>query len=165
MPLERSVDPGPSVPFSCLPQLLEHQAKRIPNAPAILAPGRAPLTYGRLYQHIENMGRGLRAMGISIGARYGSTDVAGVSFTEKEHDYAVETKKTVLAFIHGDPGSIPVVKVDTDTALAARLTGFRDKVSGALPSLLDTHDVRLMLDGYRRKFCGRKVAQRRGTLP
>ena len=44
--------------------LLEHQAKRIPDAPAILAPGRAPLTYGRLYQHIDRMGRTLRAMGI-----------------------------------------------------------------------------------------------------
>ena len=36
---ERSADPRPSVPFSCLPHLLEHQAKRIPDAPAILAPG------------------------------------------------------------------------------------------------------------------------------
>ena len=64
MPAERSTDPRPSVPFSCLPHLLEHQAKRIPDAPAILAPGRAPLTYGRLYQHIDKMGRTLRAMGI-----------------------------------------------------------------------------------------------------
>jgi hypothetical protein len=37
-----------------------------------------------------------------IGARYGSVDAAGVSFTEKEYDYAVGQKKTVLAFIHGD---------------------------------------------------------------
>jgi acyl-CoA synthetase (AMP-forming)/AMP-acid ligase II len=44
--------------------LLEHQAKRIPDAPAILAPGRPPLTYGRLYQHIETVERGLRGMGI-----------------------------------------------------------------------------------------------------
>ena len=64
MPAEHSTDPRPSVPFSCLPHLLEHQAKRIPDAPAILAPGRAPLTYGRLYQHIDKMGRTLRAMGI-----------------------------------------------------------------------------------------------------
>ena len=64
MPTEHSADPRPSVPFSCLPHLLEHQAKRIPDAPAILAPGRAPLTYGRLYQHIDKMGRALRAMGI-----------------------------------------------------------------------------------------------------
>jgi acyl-CoA synthetase (AMP-forming)/AMP-acid ligase II len=43
---------------------LEHQAKRIPDAPAILAAGRAPLTYARLYQQIDEMGRALRAMGI-----------------------------------------------------------------------------------------------------
>jgi hypothetical protein len=54
----------PSVPFLCLPHLLEHQARRIPDAPAILAPGRAPLTYYRLYQHIDEMERRLRAMGM-----------------------------------------------------------------------------------------------------
>jgi acyl-CoA synthetase (AMP-forming)/AMP-acid ligase II len=60
---ERSFGPRP-VPFLCLPHLLERQARRIPDAPAILAPGRAPLSFGRLYQHIEEVERGLRAMGI-----------------------------------------------------------------------------------------------------
>ena len=55
---------GPPFRFRAFLDLLEHQAKRIPDAPAILAPGRAPLTYGRLYQHVEQMGRTLRAMGI-----------------------------------------------------------------------------------------------------
>jgi acyl-CoA synthetase (AMP-forming)/AMP-acid ligase II len=64
MPDDHSVEPRPSVPFSCLPHALEHHAKRIPDAPAILAPGRAPLNYRRLYQHIDTMGRTLRAMGI-----------------------------------------------------------------------------------------------------
>lgn len=64
MPGGRSEDRKRSVPFSCLPLLLQYHAKRIPDRPAILAPGRAPLTYGRLYQHIETMGRALRAMGI-----------------------------------------------------------------------------------------------------
>jgi hypothetical protein len=64
-----------------------------------------------------------------IGARYGSMDAAGVSFTEKEYDYAVEQRKTVLAFIHGDPDSIAVSKADTDPALAAKLNAFREKVS------------------------------------
>jgi acyl-CoA synthetase (AMP-forming)/AMP-acid ligase II len=64
MSAERSLDRNPSVPFSCIPHLLEHQAKRVPDAPAILAPDRAPLTYGRLYQHIDKMGRTLRALGI-----------------------------------------------------------------------------------------------------
>jgi acyl-CoA synthetase (AMP-forming)/AMP-acid ligase II len=64
MTAERSINPRPSVPFSCLPDVLQHQAKRIPDAPAILAPERAPLTYGRLYQHIHEMGHTLRATGI-----------------------------------------------------------------------------------------------------
>src|SRR5438552_11503969 len=64
MPTEHSVNPRPSVPFSCLPHLLKHQAERIPDAPAILAPGRAPLTYGRLFRHVDEMRCTLRAMGI-----------------------------------------------------------------------------------------------------
>src|SRR5262249_11112005 len=60
MPTERSLGPPPAVPFSCLPHLLENQAKRIPDAPAVLAPGRAPLTYRRLHQHVESMARTLR---------------------------------------------------------------------------------------------------------
>jgi acyl-CoA synthetase (AMP-forming)/AMP-acid ligase II len=53
-----------TISFSSIPGLLEHHAQRSPDALAILAPGRAPLTYGRLYQHIEDVGRTLRAMGI-----------------------------------------------------------------------------------------------------
>jgi acyl-CoA synthetase (AMP-forming)/AMP-acid ligase II/acyl carrier protein len=64
MPNGRSVDARGSVPFLCLPLVLEHQAKRIPEAPAIFAAGRAPLTYERLYQHVDRMGRMLRALGI-----------------------------------------------------------------------------------------------------
>jgi oxalate---CoA ligase len=64
MPAEHPVDPRPAVPFSSLSHLLEHHAKRIPEAPAILAPARPPLSYGRLYRHIEETGHALRAMGI-----------------------------------------------------------------------------------------------------
>src|SRR5262245_15845999 len=56
---EPSVDERTSVR-----SLLEHQARRIPDALAVLSPGRVPLTYRSLYQHIDNMGRTLRAMGI-----------------------------------------------------------------------------------------------------
>jgi acyl-CoA synthetase (AMP-forming)/AMP-acid ligase II len=48
---------------------LEHQARRVPDAPAILAPGRAALTYRDLYQHIDAMGRTLRSMGIGCHDR------------------------------------------------------------------------------------------------
>jgi acyl-CoA synthetase (AMP-forming)/AMP-acid ligase II/acyl carrier protein len=64
MPNEHSLDARPRVPFSCLPHLLEHQARRIPDAPAILGPGRAPLTYGVLHRHLLETEQALRAMGI-----------------------------------------------------------------------------------------------------
>jgi acyl-CoA synthetase (AMP-forming)/AMP-acid ligase II len=50
--------------FSTLSQMLERQADRIPDAPAIFAPGRATLTYGRLHQHVRQMRRTLRSMGV-----------------------------------------------------------------------------------------------------
>jgi acyl-CoA synthetase (AMP-forming)/AMP-acid ligase II/acyl carrier protein len=55
------------VPSLTIPQLLEEQAKHIPDSPAIFALDRDPLTYGRLYQHIRDVGRSLRAM--QIGRR------------------------------------------------------------------------------------------------
>jgi acyl-CoA synthetase (AMP-forming)/AMP-acid ligase II len=50
--------------FLTLCHLLERQADRIPDAPAILAPGRATLTYGSLHQHVSRMGHTLRSMGV-----------------------------------------------------------------------------------------------------
>lgn len=64
-----------------------------------------------------------------VGGRYGSVDAAGISFTEKEYDYAVAKKKVVLAFLHGDVGSIPVAKSDTTPAVVESLNQFRSKVS------------------------------------
>src|SRR4030095_14806419 len=48
----------------CLHDLLQHQAQRTPDALALLAPGRAPLTYGRLYRHIDDVVHTLHTMGL-----------------------------------------------------------------------------------------------------
>jgi acyl-CoA synthetase (AMP-forming)/AMP-acid ligase II len=61
--------PGISVPFLRLNDLFEHHARRRPDAAAILAPGRAPLSYAGLYQHIGEVGRALRRMGIGRNDR------------------------------------------------------------------------------------------------
>jgi hypothetical protein len=67
-----------------------------------------------------------------VGARYGSLDPEGVSFTEREYDYAVSTGKTVLAFLHANMDEIPLGKTDKDTAKFDRLLEFKEKVgSGA----------------------------------
>lgn len=63
-----------------------------------------------------------------IGGRYGSTTSEGVSYTEKEYDYAIEKGLKVIALLHQDPDSIPAGKTDKDAALAIRLAGFREKV-------------------------------------
>jgi hypothetical protein len=64
-----------------------------------------------------------------IGGRYGTTTASGISYTEKEYDYAIENNLKVLAFLHEKPDDIPVGKSDIDPELRARLSIFKDKVA------------------------------------
>jgi acyl-CoA synthetase (AMP-forming)/AMP-acid ligase II len=52
------------VPFSSFYDLLRDHARRFAEAPAILAPDCVPLSYRRLYRHIDDIGRTLRNKGI-----------------------------------------------------------------------------------------------------
>lgn len=63
-----------------------------------------------------------------IGGRYGSLTNDGVSYTEKEFDYAVAKGLKVIALIHGEPDDIPFGKSEQDPALRENLLGFKDKV-------------------------------------
>jgi hypothetical protein len=63
-----------------------------------------------------------------IGARYGSTDSDGVSFTEREFDYAVSKEKTAIALLHNDVQSLPKKNFDNDPTLELKVNAFRDKV-------------------------------------
>jgi Domain of unknown function (DUF4062) len=68
-----------------------------------------------------------------IGGRYGSTTPDGVSYTEKEYDYARGQGLRVLSFIHKNPDEIPVGKSEKDPTLLVRLNEFREKVkTGAI---------------------------------
>jgi hypothetical protein len=66
-----------------------------------------------------------------VAGRYGSVDEEGISYTEREYDYAVSRGITVLAFVHSDIASLSpaMVVVDADPDSAQRLKSFRDKVS------------------------------------
>jgi hypothetical protein len=64
-----------------------------------------------------------------IGGRYGSTTDEGISYTEKEYDYAVENGLKVIALLHEKPDEIPVGKSDISPELRERLEAFREKVS------------------------------------
>jgi hypothetical protein len=64
-----------------------------------------------------------------VGGRYGSTTAEGISYTEKEYDYAVAKGIHVIAFLHGQPDLIPVGKSDIEPAARKKLEEFREKVS------------------------------------
>src|SRR5690348_931369 len=57
------------VPYRCLPDLLDAWCSRAPEAPAILAPGRTPLTYGALVRHAQETERALRRFGVGAHDR------------------------------------------------------------------------------------------------
>jgi acyl-CoA synthetase (AMP-forming)/AMP-acid ligase II/acyl carrier protein len=64
-----------AIPFTncpqnlCIPHLLEVQAARTPDAIAIAAPGRTPLTYSRLWRHIDEVVKTLQAIGVDRNDR------------------------------------------------------------------------------------------------
>jgi hypothetical protein len=63
-----------------------------------------------------------------IGGRYGSTTDDGISYTEKEFDYAIKSGLKVVALIHGAPDNIPFGKSEQDPELRVKLLSFKDKV-------------------------------------
>ncbi|MCS6175859.1 DUF4062 domain-containing protein [Shewanella baltica] len=65
-----------------------------------------------------------------IGGRYGSVASDGISYTEKEFDYAVEKGIKVIALIHGSPEEIASGKSERDPILQNKLIRFREKVQG-----------------------------------
>src|SRR3954451_21211446 len=45
---------------------------------------------------------------VVIAGRYGSLHPGGISYTEKEYDYAERAGKPRLAFVHSNPMSLPM---------------------------------------------------------
>jgi hypothetical protein len=64
-----------------------------------------------------------------IGGRYGSTTHEGISYTEKEYDYAIDNGLKVIALLHANPDEIPASKTELDPELRERLNEFREKVA------------------------------------
>lgn len=63
-----------------------------------------------------------------IGGRYGSLDPEGISYTEREYDYAVEKGIKVIALVHKDIDSLPAMKTEQSPEGRVRLEKFRKKV-------------------------------------
>lgn len=63
-----------------------------------------------------------------IAGRYGSLDSDGVSFTEKEYDYAVQKNIKIIALVHEKPDEIPFQYSEQAPELRIKLGKFREKV-------------------------------------
>lgn len=64
-----------------------------------------------------------------IGGRYGTLSEDGISYTEKEYNYAIQKGIKVMAFIHSKPDEIPLGKSEKDKTLRDKLDNFRTTVS------------------------------------
>lgn len=64
-----------------------------------------------------------------IGGRYGSISSEGVSYTEKEYDYAVEKGIKIVALIHGSPNKLSLEKSEGTEEAREKLEEFRNKAS------------------------------------
>lgn len=74
---------------------------------------------------------------VIIAHRYGSVD-AGVSFTEKEYDFAVFSGVPVLGFIIADDAAWPQDHVEADSVARDSLAKFKDKVKRRYVSFWST---------------------------
>ncbi|PKA16411.1 DUF4062 domain-containing protein [Leptospira haakeii] len=64
-----------------------------------------------------------------IAGKYGTVGPDGISYTEKEYDYACEIGLKVIALIHESPDDLGSDKIETDPILKQSLIDFRNKVA------------------------------------
>lgn len=65
---------------------------------------------------------------VILGGRYGSLGPDGIGYTEMEYQYAVESKKPVIGFLHKDPDSLPKKKTEQTQSGQKRFQKFREFV-------------------------------------
>lgn len=66
---------------------------------------------------------------VIVGGRYGTVGADGVSYTEKEYDYALGRGLKVIALLHEEPEALPMAKSEADPATRERLQAFRSRLA------------------------------------
>lgn len=61
-----------------------------------------------------------------IGGRYGSTNEKGISYTQMEFEYALETGKPIISFLPKKPDDIPSGKCEKDPDKQKKLEEFKE---------------------------------------
>ena len=63
-----------------------------------------------------------------IGGKYGSVTNEGISYTEKEYNYAVQKGMSIIAFIHANPDNISFANSEVNPESLEKLLAFREHV-------------------------------------
>lgn len=88
-----------------------------------------PAVNDTAWEHIEKVIKDSDYYVLIIGGKYGSIDSeSGLSYTEKEYDFAVTQNIPVLAFTHSDAESIPIGKSEINSDIREKLQNFKQKV-------------------------------------
>lgn len=77
---------------------------------------------------------------VVVAHRYGTVDAHGLSYTEKEYDYACARGVPVLGFVLRDGAQWPTKFIELDAAKQAKLNAFRDKVKSKPVSFWNSSD-------------------------
>ncbi|NVI81919.1 DUF4062 domain-containing protein [Janthinobacterium sp. BJB401] len=62
-----------------------------------------------------------------VAGKYGSVSSSGISYTEMEFDYAVDTGKPILVFLHENSDSLPSTVTEKNPEIQAKLDVFKEK--------------------------------------
>ncbi len=73
-----------------------------------------------------------------VAGRYGSVGPEGISYTEMEYRYAIDSDKPTIAFLHRNPGKIISEKTENSTEGKEKLQTFRASVEKKLCKYWDT---------------------------
>lgn len=65
---------------------------------------------------------------VVIGGRYGSLSSDGISYTQKEYEYALSSGKPTIGFLHKNPGAITADKTEPTKQGKNKLESFRQLV-------------------------------------
>lgn len=60
-----------------------------------------------------------------VGGKYGSTNEDGISYTQMEFEYALQTGKPIISFLHKFPDKIPSGKAEQDPGKKEKLEEFK----------------------------------------
>jgi len=88
-----------------------------------------PATSQDQFEYIEQIIDNCDYYILIIGGRYGSLTEEGISYTEREYEYAESQNKKILTFIHGNPGKIPSELVESSPEAKQKLDRFKQKLT------------------------------------